>query len=137
MFQLLITQPQPVGHMSAQARIVVFSLGLALCTWVLLKVRKRSVLVPISTLFLVIGLGTIGFSLYPDGFDQLSYILGIHYPPIFYFVLAILALILVILYIATRLSIVDERCRRLAQELALIRSSGPPDGDRLGQDDNL
>jgi hypothetical protein len=110
-----------VGSVTLQARIFCFICGIALCTWTLTKLRNRVLLISICSLFIAVGLGLICFSLMPMLFDRLSYSIGVKYPPLAYVIVAVLLLMAIILLLAVRLSLVDERCRRLAQELALIR----------------
>ena len=108
-----------VGHLSTEARILTCFCGLALFGWSLLKLRRRSALIPTCSLFLTVGLLFLAFTAFPNAFDQLSYFLGVKYPPILYLIGCLFVLILLIVHLATRLSAVDERCRRLAQEIAL------------------
>jgi hypothetical protein len=110
------------GHVSVQARFVVFLLGLALCAWAAINARNRTVLIPTITLLLSLGIGVIAFAIYPAPFDKISYMLGVAYPPIIYILIALTALLIVILHLAMRLSITDERCRKLTQEIALLRT---------------
>jgi hypothetical protein len=110
------------GHASGPARILVFSIGLALCSWGILKARNRTVLIPTITLVLAIGAGVMAFAVDPGAFDALSFLVGISYPPVFYLLLAVTAVIIVILHLAMRLSVTDERCRKLSQEIALLRA---------------
>jgi Uncharacterized conserved protein (DUF2304) len=84
-----------------------------------LKLRRRSALVPTCSLFLTVGLLFLAFTAFPNAFDQLSYALGVKYPPVLYLIGCLFVLILLIVHLATRLASVDERCRRLAQEIAL------------------
>lgn len=111
-----------IGHVSAEARLFTACCGLALFGWSLLKLRRRSALVPTCSLFLTIGLIFIFFSIAPNAFDRLSYALGVQYPPVLYLIGCVFALILMIVHLASRLSVIDERCRRLAQELALSQA---------------
>jgi hypothetical protein len=111
------------GHISSSARVFTLVVGLVLGAWVIAKIRRRVVLIPTSTLLLFISLGIVGFAIYPQGFDRLSYIMGIHYPPILYLIIAILSLFVVILHLTNRLSVTDLRCRKLTQELALLKAS--------------
>jgi hypothetical protein len=99
--------------------------GFGLCLWSLLKLRRRSLLVPTCSLFLGVGGVFILFAVSPNTFDRLSYMVGIHYPPILYLMGCIFALILMIIHLAVRISLVDERCRRLAQEIALLGGGQP------------
>lgn len=110
------------GHPSWEARALVSLIGLALCIWGILKARNRTVLIPTLTLLLAFGAGVMSFAVYPTAFDSLSYLLGISYPPIFYFLIALTALLVVILHLSLRLSVTDQRCRKLSQEIALLRA---------------
>ena len=112
----------PVGHISPHARVVVLLIGLGLCGWVITKIRNRTVLIPTCSLLLAIGGGILAFAAWPSFFDHLSNLAGIAYPPVFYFLFAFLGLFLVVLHLATRLSITDERCRKLSQEIALLKA---------------
>jgi hypothetical protein len=68
---------------------------------------------------MAIGAGFMAFAVAPGVFNSLAYAIGIRYPPLLYLILAVLSLSVVILHVAARLSLIDERCRRLAQETAL------------------
>ena len=122
--------PQPsvalayhVGHVSLEARLLTAVCGLALFGWSLLKLRRRSALVPTCSLFLTIGTIFMCFAAAPNSFDRLSYLLGVKYPPVLYLIGCIFALILMIVHLASRLAVIDERCRRLAQEFALLQAA--------------
>src|SRR5439155_7662885 len=67
----------PAGHVAPEARVMTLLCGLVLCTWSLLKLRRRSLLVPTCTLFLAVGGAFILFALFPNLFDSLSYLVGI------------------------------------------------------------
>jgi hypothetical protein len=90
-----------------------------LCFWALAKLRRRSLLAPTCSLFLAIGGVFILFASFPNTFDRLSYLVGVRYPPVLYLMGCVLALILMIIHLAARMSLLDERCRRIAQEIAL------------------
>jgi hypothetical protein len=110
------------GHVSGGGRVLALTLGAALLLWGAAMARRRSVLIPTLTLLLAIGAGVIAFAAYPAGFDRLSYMMGIAYPPMLYFLLSVSALTVVVLHLAARLSSTDERCRRLTQEIALLKT---------------
>src|SRR6266436_1479088 len=120
MFEFFYAGGNPVGHVSTEARILTFLCGLGLCLWSLGKLRRRSLLVPTCSLFLAVGGVFILFSLFPGTFDRLSYMVGVRYPPILYLVGCIFVLILMIIHLAFRVSLIDERCRRMAQEMAML-----------------
>jgi hypothetical protein len=123
MFHFLCTAPILIGTVSWQARGFTLTLGLGLGLWSLTKLRSRSLLVSICSVFIAIALGLISFSVTPGLFDTFAYAVGVQYPPLAYLVVTILILMVTILMLAIKVSTVDERCRRLAQELALTRQS--------------
>ena len=110
-----------IGSVSWQARAFTFACGITLCSWTLTKLRNRALLISICSIFIAVGLGLVSFSLAPTFFDQVSYSIGVKYPPLAYVIIAILLLMVIIVLLALKLSLIDERCRRLAQEIALIR----------------
>jgi len=124
------------GHVAAEARVLIFFCGAGLSAWSLLKLRRRSLLVPTCTLFLAIGATFMLFAFVPGFFDRLAYWSGISYPPVLYLIGCVVILIAMIIHLASRLSLVDERCRRLAIELALLGAARSSDrlDTRLGGD---
>jgi hypothetical protein len=103
------------GH----ARLIIMIFGVLLCLWTVSRLGKRSLLVPLGGLFLTISLGLIGFAIIPGVFDQFAYFLGVKYPPLVYLILALIVLLALNVHLAARVSLLDVRCRRLAQDLAI------------------
>ena len=101
------------------ARIVILVLGLLVCGWTLHKLRRRGLLVPLGSLFLSTGAILIAFSAFPGVFDRLAHAMGIDYPPALYLAGMAILLMLLTVQTAARVSVLDVRCRRLTQELAL------------------
>src|SRR5215471_7289322 len=110
----------PIGHVAAEARVLMLLCGLGLCLWSLLKLRRRSLLVPTCSLFLTVGSAFILFAAVPALFDRLANFSGITYPPVLYLIGCVVILILMIIHLASRLSVIDERFRRMTIELALL-----------------
>lgn len=108
---------------SIKARVFALSCGLFLFAWSLLKIRKRTLLISTCSMFIAVGVGLMLFAVFPSFYDAVSYAVGIQYPPLMYMVLAILVLMMIIIHLASRVSLLDERCRKLAQELALLQVS--------------
>jgi len=124
--QLPVSIAYQMGHVSTEARLLTGFCGVALLFWSILKLRRRSALVPTCSLFLTVGLIFISFAIYPNAFDRVSYLLGVKYPPVLYLIGCTFVLILMIVHLAGRLASTDERCRRLAQELALLQVAWQP-----------
>jgi len=106
------------------ARVFILLCGLVVFLWVLRKLRRRELLVPICSMVLAVGLALVCFAVRPTLFDAISYAVGVKYPPLLYLILIILWLVFLVLHLAIRLSAVDARCRRLAQEIALMTNDG-------------
>lgn len=123
MFPFVHAAGEPLGHVSTEARVLTLLCGVGLCLWALLKLRRRSLLAPTCSLFLTVGGVFILFAAFPNSFDRLSYLVGVKYPPVLYLMACVLALILMIIHLAARISLLDERCRRMAQEMALREAS--------------
>lgn len=114
--------PDPLIGVRLGGRLLVFTLGLLLCGWTLIQLRRRTLLISLSSLFITIGALLILFAFFPFAFNQFAYWLGVQYPPLLYLVGAVVILMLVNVHLASRLSMVDMRCRLLAQELALQKA---------------
>ncbi|HLK46798.1 MAG TPA: DUF2304 domain-containing protein [Bryobacteraceae bacterium] len=119
--------PAHVGP-TASARLLVFIAGLLVCGWTLHKLRRRGLLVPLGSLFLTASGILICFSAFPRVFDRLAFALGVDYPPVLYLAGLAVLLMLLTIQLAARLSVLDVRCRRLTQELAL-RDAARADGE--------
>jgi Uncharacterized conserved protein (DUF2304) len=76
-------------------------------------------LLSIGSIFTAVGLGLVGFAAVPTLFDRVAYAVGVKYPPLLYLILLLLCLSGLLLHLASRISLLDTRCRRLTQELAL------------------
>jgi len=124
----LLESARPTG-ITTGARVFILGCGILLLLWTLIRLRDRVLLVSVSSIYMAMGLGLACFALYPQGFDNLAYMVGLKYPPVLYLIVAILVLLLLSVHFGTRLSVVDERCRRLAQEVALLRQERPDPAD--------
>lgn len=118
----LFAETLETGGVSTDARVFLFTCGIVLALWVILELRKRRLLVSLSLLFFTFSLGFLLFAIFPSLFNQTAYLVGIKYPPLLYLIAAIISLLVLAVHFASRLSLVDERCRRLAQEIALVRA---------------
>jgi peptidoglycan/LPS O-acetylase OafA/YrhL len=101
------------------ARIFIFLTGVLLLVWTLSKLRNRSLLVSLGSIFVSMAAGLIAFAIVPDLFNEFSYFAGVHYPPLLYLIGAVVVLTMLSVHLAARLSMLDVRCRRMAQQMAL------------------
>jgi hypothetical protein len=108
--------------MTLTARILVIGLSLVLFLVVLRMARKRVLGLEYSILWLVLtGFGILA-GLGVRQADALSRLVGIDYPPAFFFLICILVLLSIILHLTVRLSKLADAQRNLAQEMALLRA---------------
>ena len=114
--------PSVSSGVTLEARIFVLIGGVLFMLWTVLQLRRRKLLVQISASFIGISLFFIVFALIPDFFDTIAFGLGVKYPPLLYLLGIFFLLMVLIANLASKLTVTDERCRRLVQEIALIRS---------------
>ena len=110
------------GHIgvSLYSRIFLLLCGLALSAWTFNKLRDRHLFVSATAFFVFLGISLILFAAFPMPFDEVSFLfLGIHYPPVLYLIVAVLALMAVVIHLAAQLVDVEKRCVRLLQEVAI------------------
>jgi hypothetical protein len=108
--------------MTLTARILVISLSLILFLLVLRMARRRVLGIEYSILWLVLtGFGVLA-GLGVRQADAVSRLVGINYPPAFFFLICILVLLSIILHLTIRLSKLADAQRQLAQEMALLRA---------------
>jgi hypothetical protein len=122
--------------MTLTARILVIGLSLLLFLVVLRLGRRRVLGLEYSILWLVLtGCGVLA-GLGVRQADALSRLVGIDYPPAFFFLISIIVLLSIILHLTIRLSRLADAQADLAREMALLRAGVPsisPD-DRGGRE---
>lgn len=118
--------------MTLSARIFVVGLSLLLFLVVLRMARRRVLGIEYSILWLVLtGFGILA-GLGVRQADALSRLIGIDYPPAFFFLVCIVVLLSIVLHLTVRLSRLADAQRDLAQEIALMRAGPPPRGEGAG-----
>lgn len=116
--------------MTLTARILVVSLSLVLFLIVLRMARRGRLGIEYSILWLVLtGLGAIAGIVQRQA-DAVSRLVGIDYPPAFFFLLCIVVLLSIVLHLTVRLSRLADQQRDLAQELALLRAKAEAWGEK-------
>lgn len=116
--------------MTLTARILVVSLSLVLFLIVLRMARRGKLGIEYSILWLVLtGLGAIAGIVQRQA-DAVSRLVGIDYPPAFFFLLCIVVLLSIVLHLTVRLSRLADQQRDLAQELALLRAKAEAWGEK-------
>lgn len=108
--------------MTLSARIMVIGLSLILFLIVLRMARRRVLGLEYSILWLLLtGFGVLA-GLGVRQADALSRLVGIDYPPAFFFLVCIIVLLSIILHLTVRLSRLADAQRDLAQQIALMRA---------------
>ncbi len=97
--------------------------GSAVILFVVIELIRRNHLKErYSLIWLVTAIALIVFSVWRRLLDVVARFFGIYYAPSFLFLLAIIFLIMLLLHFSTIVSSLSEKNRRLAQDLAMLRS---------------
>ncbi len=112
--------------MSDKAHLFVLLITVLNVGFILRLVRRRQLRAKYAILWLVIGVALVSFAASPRLLDRVSVWLGISYGPATFFLAAITLLFLVVIHFSWELSRLEERTRRLAEEVALLRIDAPP-----------
>ncbi len=108
--------------MTLTARLFVIGLSLLLFLVVLRMARRRVLGLEYSILWLLLtGFGALA-GLGVRQADALSRMIGVDYPPAFFFLICIIVLLSIVLHLTVRLSHLADALRSLAQEMALLRT---------------
>lgn len=83
------------------------------------RINERSSLPWIAGSFII-----MIFSIVPSLLGIMAEFLGVSYPPALLFLIAILIILLLLLYQAIHISILQNKCQELAQNMAIISSVG-------------
>jgi len=113
------------------AGILVFVASLLLFLVVLWLAFRRVLGIEYSILWLVLTVGGMLTGLGIEQADEISKLVGVSYPPAFFFLICIVVLLAIILHLTIRLSRIAEAQVALAREMALLRSSRTSDSADL------
>ena len=117
---------------------MIVAVGIAFATLVLALIItllvRRQLREKYAILWLVIGLATLVLAVFPGLLSGLAQLLGVAVPSNLLFALSVALLIGVTLHLSWELSTAEEEIRRVAEEVAILRTeveqlqSGRPDG---------
>ncbi len=85
-------------------------------------IRRNRLKERYSLIWLATAVVLMAFSVWRRLLDYVALFFGIYYPPSFLFLLAIIFLIILLLHFSTIVSSLSEKNRRLAQELAMLKT---------------
>lgn len=110
----------PTESMDIKVRIVVFALSLAWLLFILRMVKRRKIWERYAILWVYIGFGVLLVPLFVDVFDAVLGKLGVAHPPSFFFLVAILGILLLLLQLSVEITTLVRRSRDTVQELAIL-----------------
>ena len=110
-----------LADMSTSAHVLVIVLAAGVIGFIVHLVRSRQLRAKYSVLWFSIGLALAVLAIFPDLLVELSDVFGIDYAPATFMLLALSFLLLLVLHFSWELSRLEDRSRRLAEELALVR----------------
>ncbi|MFJ2368628.1 DUF2304 domain-containing protein [Microbacterium sp. NPDC087665] len=105
---------------------------LAIIVWMLLSKRLRE---KYAILWLIIGIGMLVLTVFPDLLVWLSNVLGVQVPSNLLFVGALALLVGVTLHQSWELSTAEDETRRVAEEVAILRAEVDALKDRAADTD--
>ncbi|MFB3909130.1 MAG: DUF2304 domain-containing protein [Candidatus Eisenbacteria bacterium] len=114
--------------MTLTGRIFVAGLSAILFLVVLRMSRRRALGLEYSILWLLLTGFAVVAAFWTEKADALSRLVGIDYPPAFFFFVCIIVLLFIVLHLTVRLSRLSAAMRTLAQEIALLRTGGGDSG---------
>lgn len=110
----------PAESMDLKVRVVVFLLSLAWLLFILRMVKRRKIWERYAIFWVYIGFAVLLVPLFVDVFDAILGKLGVVHPPSFFFLVAILGILLLLLQVTIEITTLVRRSRDTVQELAIL-----------------
>jgi hypothetical protein len=110
---------------NGQIELIAVAVSLGYLLFIARLVRRRQLREKYAMLWMAVGAAVVVVSLSRGPMDGLARALGIHYGPSILFLVAIMFLMAVVAHLSWEVSRLEERTRRLAEELALMRPQKP------------
>jgi hypothetical protein len=111
--------------MTDQVELVAVGISLAYLLFIARLVRRGQLREKYAMLWMAVGGAVVVMSLSRGPMDAVARALGLKYGPSILFLLAIMFLMAVVAHLSWELSRLEERTRKLAEELALMRPLKP------------
>lgn len=106
--------------MNPVLRGVIFFIGLLFAGGNLYLMTKRKLGERTTTLWLLATILCLIIAAFPLLLNRLSHMLGIDYPPALLYLVAILALLTIVSYQSTQISLLERKLRMIGQAVALL-----------------
>ena len=104
-----------------RARLFFIALGLLVLVFVINLVRTKKLKEEYALLWLLMAASLVIAPLLIDLIDQISFAIGIDYPPALIIVIALVCFALIFFQISVTISRFSEQIKNLSQDLALMR----------------
>ncbi|HYH50838.1 MAG TPA: DUF2304 domain-containing protein [Acidimicrobiia bacterium] len=114
--------------MNGQIELLAIAISLGYLLFIARLVRRRQLREKYAMLWMAVGAAVVVVSLSRGTIDSAARKLGIQYGPTILFVVAIMFLMAVVAHLSYEVSRLEERTRKLAEELALLRPRKPVAG---------
>lgn len=114
--------------MNGQIELVAVAVSLGYLLFIARLVRRRQLREKYAMLWMAVGAAVVVVSLSRGQMDSVARALGIQYGPTILFLVAIMFLMAVVAHLSYEVSRLEERTRKLAEELALLRPKKPAAG---------
>ena len=109
--------------MGTTLKLTIFFLGAVFVGYVIYLLVKRKIDERNSFFWLAGSLVILALSTMPDIIEIIANLVGVDYPPTLLFVLSILIILFILLYQSIQISMLQARCKELAQHIAIMKFS--------------
>jgi hypothetical protein len=118
-------------------KVVIFVCGMLFTFTIIMflvkrKINERNTLVWLSGCFVILILSTM-----PDTFDRLAVLVGVKYPPSLLFLISTLVILIIVLYQSIQISMLTEKLKELAQNVAVLSFKDQKDKRSLLETEHL
>ena len=111
-------------HLTVHSRILAGLLGIAFSVAILELIRRHKLQERYTALWLLVGIGLVVCAAFPGVLELAARVLGVRDTNVALFAIVIGGLVGVVLHLTVVVSQQSEQITRLAQELAISRSTG-------------
>lgn len=105
--------------------LVIAAVALAQMLFIARLVRRRQLREKYAMLWMAVGAVVVAITLIRGPIDRMATALGVTYPPSILFLIGIMFLLTVVAHLSWEVSRLEEKTRRLAEEVALMRPERP------------
>ncbi len=108
------------GGLQLRTQIFVILVGIGMLLFILNMVRRKQLREQYALLWLLSALVITLCAVFIRQVDRLSHLVGIHYPPAFLFLVAILLVLVIQFHLSTVISNLREQNKNLTQDLGIL-----------------